>query len=121
MVRKRYYFLLKCLTLGTQEEYRRDDERDGETAHHKGQKQARHSDEGDAPEGRAFRGGFIEEAGHVQGLEKALDFEALETEDVPGQATHERGCGKAKSQEPPVGHPGLRGRGAGLQGGRGAG
>lgn len=57
----------------------------------------------------------MEELGHGQGPEKALDFEASETEDLPGQVTHERGCGRAKSQEPPVGHRPER-RGAGLQG-----
>lgn len=56
----------------------------------------------------------MEEVEHTEGLEEALDFDVLETEHILGQVTYEQECGRAKCQEPPVGHRPPR-WGAGLQ------
>lgn len=50
----------------------------------------------------------MEAVEHMQGLEEALDFGMLETKDILGQVTYKQRCGRAKHQEPPVGHRSAR-------------
>ena len=90
---KKCYLPSKSFVLGTQDKYKRNNHRQGETACDRQRVRSNlcTQKEVGAHEGRAIRAGFLEEVAPVPGLREGLDLEVLGAEDILGQMNYKQG------------------------------